>query len=254
MGIYMIVWLASYPRSGSTLLRVIIRQIFGGVSYSVYDDPNDIGANAAVSEVVGHVSHGRGMNEFIEEARASSTRYLVKTHEPPPDDSPALYVVRDGRAATVSLWHYWREILCLPMTLEQVAIGDLPSGAWADHVAAWRPLKRPRTVVLRYELLAQADPETIAAVGHALDLKSTGMKPILFEDLNRLDGRFFRTASNQKNIEELSARCSELFWLCNGHAMVALDYASEDPFAGVPSHRRRRLLDEIKLSIKGRAG
>jgi hypothetical protein len=245
-----IVWLASYPRSGSTLLRTVIRRVFGSVTYSVYDDPNDIGADPAIAEAVGHVNHGRAMAEFIAEARASSQRYLVKTHEPPPDDSPAIYVVRDGRAAIVSLFHYWQEILRRPMTLERAVLGDLYSGAWADHLASWRPLQRPNTTLVRYELLARGDRESIATIGNVLGLVSTGANAPRFEDLNRLDARFFRAGSDRKNIDELDARCPELFWLRHGAAMVDVGYAGDDPFAALPVDRRQRLIDEVTRQIQ----
>lgn len=35
----MIVWLASYPRSGNTYLRMLLHQLHGLKTYSVYDDP-----------------------------------------------------------------------------------------------------------------------------------------------------------------------------------------------------------------------
>src|SRR5690348_16713218 len=91
----MITWLASYPRSGNTLLRAILREMFGVQSYSLYDDKNDFGNKPEVAEAVGHVSHGRTPEEFYRFAADSSEMYFVKTHEAPRDDSPAIYVVRD---------------------------------------------------------------------------------------------------------------------------------------------------------------
>ncbi len=50
----MIVWLASYPRSGNTFFRVILNSIFDIKTYSIYDDKGDIGADEKTSETVGH--------------------------------------------------------------------------------------------------------------------------------------------------------------------------------------------------------
>lgn len=50
----MIVWLASYPRSGNTFLRVLFRHVFGIETYSVYNDLLDIGSDGDISAVTGH--------------------------------------------------------------------------------------------------------------------------------------------------------------------------------------------------------
>jgi hypothetical protein len=42
----------------------------------------------------------------VDAARSSQETLLVKTHDLPDDDSPALYLVRDGRDALVSYAHY----------------------------------------------------------------------------------------------------------------------------------------------------
>ena len=95
----MIVWLASYPRSGNTALRILLKAKFGLSSYSEYGDPLDIAANPGGSAAVGHVTHGLDPEEFLQEARKSRKTYLIKTHGHPTDGSKAIYVVRDGRSA-----------------------------------------------------------------------------------------------------------------------------------------------------------
>jgi hypothetical protein len=67
---------------------------------------------------------------------------LIKTHESPPDDNPALYVVRDGRAAAVSLWEYYNRSI----PLEQIIAGRHRAGTWSDHLLAWQPWKRSQTL------------------------------------------------------------------------------------------------------------
>src|ERR1700690_3698791 len=79
----MIVWLASYPRSGNTMLRAMLRQAFGLKSYSMYDDPTDIGMNPAVGKQVGHQSLGTSFEEFYLREMSSNKLTLVKTHDKP---------------------------------------------------------------------------------------------------------------------------------------------------------------------------
>lgn len=38
----MIVWLASYPRSGNTFLRIVLHRLYGVPTYSVYDDDDPV--------------------------------------------------------------------------------------------------------------------------------------------------------------------------------------------------------------------
>lgn len=241
----MIVWLASYPRSGNTLLRLILSQVFGVQTWSIYDDPNDIAPRAELSQLIGHRTHGQTAADFVFEAHRASQLFLVKTHEPPPDDAPAIYVIRDGRAATVSHWHYWNEIYGEPVTLEQIVLGDMFAGAWSDHALAWQPRERVNTLFLRYEEIVNIDSDTIEKLGNLLQLKPIAAMKVHFAELHRLYPQFFRAGSNSANIAELNARCPELFWLRNGEAMKSLGYAADDPFATLPMAQRLRLCDEI---------
>jgi len=68
----MIVWLASYPRSGNTALRVLLNRVFGLETLSLYDDRTDIGASEERARLVGHRSHGRTAEAFAAEAAAAS--------------------------------------------------------------------------------------------------------------------------------------------------------------------------------------
>ena len=38
----MVVWLASYPRSGNTFLRIVLHRLYGVPTYSVYDDDDPV--------------------------------------------------------------------------------------------------------------------------------------------------------------------------------------------------------------------
>jgi hypothetical protein len=85
-------WIASYPRSGNTLVRLILNQAFGVKSTSIYPDETDaMRSRPWLMDRLG----------FSEEEMPGEW-LAVKTHNPPIDDMPAIYVVRDGRAAIVS--------------------------------------------------------------------------------------------------------------------------------------------------------
>lgn len=71
----------------------------------------------------------------------------MKTHQYPGDKNPAIYVIRDGRAASVSLWKFYDRNL----PLEAIIEGQHRFGTWSNHVQSWNPWERPDTLLLRYE-------------------------------------------------------------------------------------------------------
>src|SRR5262245_61488963 len=94
----MIVWLASYPRSGNTFLRAALHGLYGCQSIDRYT------ANRPLSS---QVPYGFSMrlpkDTSLEELAKSNSLYAVKTHDLPSSDChPAIYLVRDGRDALVS--------------------------------------------------------------------------------------------------------------------------------------------------------
>ena len=135
-----VTWLASYPRSGNTLLRTILKRCFGQASPSIYDDTEL--SDPDVSEMIGREAVSDNPMDFIADARQA-------------DRHPAIYVVRDGRSTVVSHAHYVREILGRDITLADVVEGNAGK-SWSQHVKAWTP--RPHTLLFRYEDLHQEMP------------------------------------------------------------------------------------------------
>jgi len=222
----MIVWLASYPRSGNTLLRVILHRVFGAKTYSIYDDKSDIGADAALADVVGHTFHGLSQTEFCAKAGASPETFLVKTHTRPIGSWPAIYVVRDVRASVYSLWRYEQTIGGRDTSLEAVIRGQVNDGSWSDHVRSWCLGGRPDTLIARYEDLARSDAATIAAIGEFLDLEPRTDFDLTFDDLKRINPKFFHTGSNAASIEALDHRHLRLIAELHGEVMQEMGYPS----------------------------
>ena len=171
----MIVWLASYPRSGNTLLRTVMHQTMGHPTYSDEVDPEVRRTIAHTSEV--EKSYGRTelpapWEKFYAEASASPRLFLVKTHRLPPDNAPAIYVVRDGRPTLASYARFHREFQ--PQhnkSLLDLVVGDDHYGGWTEHYRAWMGRKGARTMLVRFEDLSDASPELVDRlrdfVGHA---------------------------------------------------------------------------------------
>lgn len=142
-----LVWLVSYPRSGSTLLRAYCAILQGRPQYSVY--PGDVEGVAGVA-LASHFD----------------TVHVVKTHQMPDGTDPIIYLVRDGRNATLSFLylaflsgghHFSR----LDDVHDAIAHLDRTEGRWTSHVTeALRQSERRPLLILRYEDLIQ-QPEAV---------------------------------------------------------------------------------------------
>jgi len=221
----MIVWLASYPRSGSTLTRQVFRQIFGRETHSRYNDRKDISLVPEVVEAVGHASYEGEWPEFYARASEAEELFLVKTHEPPTDDHKAVYVVRDGRATLVSFFHFLCELRKREdIDMRRVLEGRVPFGSWSGHLDAWHPLDRPDTLLVRFEDLA-ADPRGPAdQLASFLGIGKVAEWSNDLERLREIFPGFFRFGSNERNIAELAPEDEELFWQIHGVWMDRLGY------------------------------
>lgn len=208
------IWLASYPRSGNTLLRTVLWQCFALRSGSVYRE--DLGGNTELENYVGHIEHSvDGAIHF-----PKGNLPLVKTHGPPVDDDPSIYIVRDGRAAAVSLWHFYRERI----PLEAIIEGHHRFGTWSSHLTVWRPWERPNTLLLRYE-------DITTDLSHALTKISIFLeRDILAERISDrdtvadIDGQWVRRKSSWEEV--LSNSLLERFNEINGEMMQKLGYSS----------------------------
>lgn len=184
-----IVWLASYPRSGNTFLRTILWQCFGLRSASIY--PNDLGGNKTLEEYVGHIEHGPDKQIRFPE----NSIPLVKTHEYASDNSPTIYVIRDGRAACVSLWKFDNKSL----PLEAIIEGQHLIGAWSNHIQSWNPWDRPNTLLLKYEDMTNNTPAIMNRISSFLN---HGIISESIPDRNTIaeaDGRWVKTKTSWRS-------------------------------------------------------
>lgn len=216
-----VTWLASFPRSGNTLLRVVLKSCFGVNSQSIYGDGDF--TDPATALVVGQEAVGPDVRAFIRNARAQGRPLFVKTHElPGADHHPAIHVVRDGRSALVSRWHYQRDILGQPRPLGEIIAGT-GAGDWSAHVRAW--MTRPNTLTVRYEKLAAGDDALLAGIADFTGRRQVAPFDISFARLHDMDPAFFRRGSDEANIAEMDADARALFERRHGETLRALGYA-----------------------------
>jgi hypothetical protein len=233
--------------------------VFGRPTYSIYDDMLDIGSNPQVREAVGHVDHGLPPDVFIKQATNASETFWVKTHDAPVDDGKAIYVVRDGRSAVVSYFHWIKRYLTdSDVSLRDVVLGEVEYGSWSEHIQGWSPATRPNTLFLTYEQVIAPDAGTISLISEFLGVDPLPMGSVpSFDDLNAREPSFFRAGSDAKNITELAGDELELFWWLHGGAMLELDFVQEVPESASPSRSRQLFLDafsQTKSELKEHIG
>jgi hypothetical protein len=147
--------LVSYPRSGSTLLRKYLALLQGRPQFSVYNEDIVSGGPPVLSEALDHA-------------------FVVKSHQLPAADAPMIYLVRDGRNATLSFLymgflfggHRYASRADLGEAIRRL---DRSEGSWADHVArALRWGNDSQRLFLRYEDLVRDPGEAIKSVARFL--------------------------------------------------------------------------------------
>jgi hypothetical protein len=218
----MIVWLASYPRSGNTMLRSMLKQAFGTGTYSMYDDRTDIGARAEVGQEIGHKALGSSFREFYYREIATPGLVFVKTHNEPGDANRAIYIVRDGRSSIVS----WYNMLIRAKKRTDVTISDVilgqkvAFGDWSSHLRMWDPKKNPRVMLVYYRDLLARPAEVLDRISSFVGKKQVAPWQDNFARLHQLYPEFFASGSDEKNIAQMTEMEANLFWRIHGDAMA----------------------------------
>lgn len=227
----MIVWVASFPRSGNTFLRIALKHLYGIRTSVVYDV--DGVAQRLGADVVGFTERPAA----IEVMRDSDEVHFVKTHRQRDDQieesDPAICLVRDGRDALVS-WarlnseadsgRYETELRAMITRSDLVG-----TGGWGRNVLSWLRPPAPQRVPLRYEELVKDPRDSVERIMALLvpDLRPlSGARIPSFAELRRADGRFFRKGRTATYENELPDDLHELFWSVpdNRAAMRLLGY------------------------------
>lgn len=206
-----LVWLSSFPRSGNTFLRTVLAQCFGLKSASLY--VHDLGDDPQVERMAGHIEQQNGRIDF-----GPQSLHLVKTHGAPINDAPAIYIVRDGRDATISLYHFLKG----RVPLEDIATGKSAFGSWAAHLAAWTPEHRPQTLFLRYEELATDLSTSIDRIAGFLEREPVSRSLPSRDELAKTGAKWVRPSDAPR--VRLDGEALRRFWATNGAAMAAHGY------------------------------
>lgn len=220
----MIVWVASFPRSGNNLFLLTLRRVFGAITGSA------LNSTSLASRLA--LSHGE---DPVTAARERDEAVFVKTHRLPEadDTDPAIYLVRDGRDSLVSYAHYMKARggeKFGSLSFEQaaavlIARKDHPFGSWSANVRAWTGRDAP-TEIVRFEELIEDPVEVVRNAVRSLGmslLEPQGEVP-RFQDLHDRNPMVFRRGKVGSWRSELPERLERRFWRLHGAEMRALGY------------------------------
>lgn len=229
----MIVWLASYPRSGNSLLRSILYKTMGFKSYCWYEAENNLIRNDDKLQAIGHTWYDSLKSDFMEAVSQSDRLFLVKTHELPSDDNPSIYVVRDGRSAISSFLHYERKYWPgYSTSMLQLILGEHAFGSWSDHCRAWIGRTSGRTLVLKFPELIDCSPELLAEVASFLGYDGPITEWIHPLNAMKNDPLFqgrLGTASREWFLDgEWDENCDVAFWEKHGSVMQELEFVDAE--------------------------
>lgn len=250
----MIIWLASYPRSGNTYYRLLLHHAAGFESATIYDDSLMMRIGAA--GIVGH----KVRSQSLDELQAGAEPHFIKTHELPSDGNPAVYVVRDGRDVLVSYAHFLNDtakskqllqrarrklmeqigIDAYRRTLAKLIVDRQKWGGWSNHVLSWAHNRRAAvTAIVRYEDLVAQPFDTLRRSLEELSIQPDAFqdRPPDFSELHRRWPGFFRKGVTGSWREEMPDDLQELFWEQHAAAMNAFGYNRNE---GPPEQARRR--------------
>lgn len=224
----MIIWLASYPRSGNSLFANLVAHHLGVSSYSIYKEAD-------------YVAYTHLNKDELRVATKSQDVFFVKTHEMPEDDLPAIYLVRDGLDSIISFAHYIIDNKInipvpppenlLTWVLDSLINSSDQFGGWGAHVQAWTK-RSAKTVVVRYENLLKSENQldvltsTLEKLGQAhFSVVNTSPLPD-FSNYHRQNPNFYRKGESGVGIAEIPASYYLQFQKRYGDIMQELGYGN----------------------------
>ncbi|MDJ0836632.1 MAG: sulfotransferase domain-containing protein [Acidobacteriota bacterium] len=157
------IFIATYPRSGTTYLQMILYQLTtdGNMDFD-------------------HISQKSPWLERMLMRRRNpmnsmSSPRLIKTHlryeAAPKGPSRYIYVVRDGRDVAASMHHFRKTGKAFDYSYKVFMAGKLPNGSWFEHVKGWWENKDGLNLLFLTYSQMEADPEgTIRRIAEFIDV------------------------------------------------------------------------------------
>jgi len=181
------VYIVSYPRSGNTWVRLLLEYSLGIVTETIPAEDREFW-----SDLTGGDRHITQIYSL----------HLVKTHSfAVVGDDPVIYVLRDGRDAAVSYWHFMSEYRNRQWQPFSQFLRELYSTRdwWPDHVYHWLMVdnNHPK-IIVRFEDLHQNQERELGRMIGFLGLEPVRRfedfkSAMQFQRLNQISRDFFRS-------------------------------------------------------------
>jgi hypothetical protein len=149
----------------------------------------------------------------------------VKSHsqKTTPKGQKAIYVVRDGRDACVSYFHYQEGM----RTLTDIIRGRTMFGSWSDHCDSF--VHRDDILVIHYEDMQENLPAVIREIAEYIDIPPSG-EPLTFQECHEQYPWFFRKGKAGGWAEVFTDEEIKLFNRLHGHMLTRLGYPVRGPW------------------------
>ncbi len=223
-------YLASFPKSGNTWVRFLLANLLAGQEIEL----KEFGRFVPDSHIKGDLKYIADPSTPFNQRRPR----FVKTHfHYRPIFRRAVYIVRDGRDAMTSYYHWQHRRSAQPVTLSEIITGDIYWGRWSDHVLGWLN-SNCELLVVKYEDLCadtagqlrriltfcdlQASDEQVAAAVAASSFDQMRAKEQAAHGVN---SPFFVRKGGSGDWRNLfSPADEELFWQFHRAGMIAAGY------------------------------
>ncbi|MFK8010717.1 MAG: sulfotransferase domain-containing protein [Marinicellaceae bacterium] len=195
-------WIASYPRSGNTFLRILFKEVYGIYTWEGYG-----------KETPENVLSGRLKKH-------QESPILIKTHELPThtqiphEKLKSIYLVRDGRDAAISMAYHRCNIVKpgsdLMFNLRTAILAPFGTsfGGWSKHVKQW---SKHADLIIRFEDLIANPVQELKKIEKIIDLPKADFSKIpSFTDLK--NNKYSLGSGNDKLTEHQQKKRRQKFF------------------------------------------
>jgi len=220
-----VAWCAGYPRSGTSLVRLVLANCFGQVTGSCYDETD---LTSGFREAMRSVPVGATESDVRAISEAQGVLFW-KTHAMLDYDwnSPAIVVIRDGRRVLDSLRHFYADYGICGAGMVSLIKGNHMWGSWSEWVRSWEVFGGSDALWLRYEDIVADIPGTVGRIGSAFGLSPIADSIPAFDSLRLAEPRIWRAGVTQGN-GGMTAAEEEMFWALHGDVMARHGYYREE--------------------------
>lgn len=214
----MIVWIAAWPHSGTALCRNLIEQTLGLPTFSKYDEPELVFMfGCKTTKFINEWCLDAYIRMLNDKERAT----IIKTHGYEANNSPTIFLLRDGRNAIAGLSRFWNKPVQTIITGEESG----PFMDWSTHFKVWNPYNRPETLILKYEDMLKEPDKAAAAIAKALQVEVKKPFENNQEEYRKRWPQLFKPRHSDWRLD-FSPEDIELFWRLHEKTMIATGYGN----------------------------